>query len=69
MAKQEPVPITGVWVRRDFAHLGGKLRVLVEVGGEWRLVQEHDDEPGPHQSHISHITEPAGILSAPVVES
>lgn len=59
---KEPVAITGVWVHRAFDHLGGKLEVMVEVDGVWRTVQEHG---GPEQGYISHITETAGILSAP----
>lgn len=58
----EPVAISGIWVRRQFDHLGGNLEILVEYEGRWRLIQEH---PGPFQGMISHITEPAGIRSAP----
>ncbi len=59
MAKQ-PVAITGVWV----AGRDGKIAVAVEVDGQWRQIQAHITTDGL----ISHITEPAGILAAPVVE-
>lgn len=64
MAK-DVVNISGVWVHRTFDHLGGQLKILVEIDGEWRLLQTHD---GP-QEFISHITEVGGMLSAPVIET
>lgn len=51
------VKITGIWLRRS----GDELHVLVEVNKQWhKAIVEHFD------GNISHIVEPAGILSAPV---
>jgi hypothetical protein len=58
---QKVVPVTGVWVRREFEHLGGRLTVLVEVEGRWRALNTWAPE-----GHISHIYEPAGIVRAPL---
>jgi hypothetical protein len=55
------IAVTGVWVRRDFAHLGGELTVLVEIDGQWRRLGTWGAE-----GVISHIFEPAGIRDAPV---
>lgn len=57
---KEPVPVGGIWVRRAFPHLGGKLEVLAEVDGQWRLLHEWNDD-----GVISHIFEPSGIRDAP----
>jgi hypothetical protein len=60
----EPVPVTGVWLHKNFPHLqDGKLDLYVEVEGNWRHIQEHEH---PDQGVISHITEVAGIRDAPV---
>lgn len=58
------VTVSGVWIRRDFPHLGGKLTVLVEVDGQWRALGTWEPD-----THISHIFEPAGITNAPVDHS
>lgn len=69
----EVVEISGVWVRRS----AEQLQVLVEMGGEWRLVI---DRPWPADGtgEISHIAEPAGknfwptdtlIVAPPVVRT
>jgi hypothetical protein len=55
---RQPVPVTGVWLRKTTS---GLLEVLVETDGVWRLVVEEICDDGP----ISHIVEPAGILGAP----
>lgn len=55
---QEPVAIQGVWLD---AH-SGRIKVRVEVDGVWRNVL---DLPNIDEGHISHIVEPAGILSSP----
>lgn len=61
---QPPVAVTGVWLRTAGGESGPdrRLEVLVEVDGKWRLIQS---EPTNQFGEISHITEPAGILSAP----
>lgn len=58
---QEPVPVSGIWLRKKFAHLGGEIQVLVEVDGVWRLLGTWPNDDGC----ISHIFEPAGIRNAP----
>jgi hypothetical protein len=30
---QEPVPVGGIWLRKNFAHLGNEIEVLAEVDG------------------------------------
>jgi hypothetical protein len=53
----EPVPITGLWLRRE----GDDAVVLVEVDGEWRkVITERFD------GAFSHIAESTYILDAPV---
>lgn len=61
---QAPIPITGVWLRTAGGESGPgrRLEVLVEVDGNWRLIQS---EPTNHDGEISHITEPLGIVYAP----
>jgi hypothetical protein len=57
VAKQQPIPVGGVWLD---AH-SGRIRVRVEINGEWRdVIDERNDE-----GHISHIVEPAGITDSP----
>ena len=57
------IGVGGVWIRRR----GGendqhaKVEVLVEMGGEWRLLGSE-----PLDASFSHIWEPAGIESAPL---
>lgn len=63
MGKGPAVQVTGVWLQKDTAYNGGELRVLVEVGGQWRQVITDIADDGP----ISYIVEPAGITSASVV--
>lgn len=53
MAKQAPIPITGVWLD---AH-SGRIKVRVEIDGQWRDVIDERNDDG----HISHIVEPAGL--------
>lgn len=54
---KRPVDVTGVWLD---AH-SGRIRVRVEIAGEWRtVIDEHNDD-----GHISHIIEPSGMLKAP----
>jgi hypothetical protein len=61
---KEPVPVTAVWVHKNFPHLsGGRLDVYVETDGDWHHIQSHDR---PDDGCISHITEIAGIRNAPV---
>jgi hypothetical protein len=62
MARQDPIQVHGVLVQRDFPHLGGKLRVLVETENGWQLLHEW-----PREGHISHIFEPSGIAKSPVM--
>jgi len=54
------VLVTGVWVRKDFGHLGGQIEVLVEVDGKWCSLDTWKNDDGC----ISHIFETAGILKA-----
>lgn len=60
---KESVPITGVWVHRNFDHLNGELEVMVEIDGKWRSIQKH-----PPEGYISHITETRGMLAAPLAD-
>lgn len=61
---QDPIGVTGVWLRTSGGESGPdrRLEVLVEVNGTWRLIQS---EPTNHAGQISHITEPLGIVYAP----
>lgn len=64
---QEPVPVTGVWLRvsggaPDSAY--DVVEVLVEVDGSWRQVVVDRACSGP----VSHIVEPSGIRKAPAPE-
>jgi hypothetical protein len=59
---QEAVPVTGVWLRTTD---NGKLEVLVETAGEWRVVID-GYRIGEREQEISHIVEPAGILKGEV---
>lgn len=52
MAKQEPVPVSGIWLRSR----GTDIEVLVEREGQWYVVIEE------YGNSISHIVEPLGIL-------
>lgn len=55
--RHEPVPITGLWLRRE----GDDAVALVEVNGEWRkVIAERCD------GAFSHITEQSGIMQSPV---
>ncbi|HEV2929374.1 MAG TPA: hypothetical protein VGW74_11835 [Propionibacteriaceae bacterium] len=58
---QEPVPVSGIWLRKKFAHLGNDIEVLAEVDGVWRLLGTWTNDDGC----ISHIMEPAKIRHAP----
>lgn len=53
MSKQEPVGVTGIWLRRNG---NDRTEVLVERNGQWWLVIDEYGET------ISHIVEPEGIL-------
>jgi hypothetical protein len=54
---QDPVAVTGVWLRRIGAH----AEVLAEVDGQWRLLaREYLD------SNFSHIVEPSLIRRAQI---
>ncbi len=55
---KDTMPISGVWLRRS----GGRIQLLVEYEGEWRLV---NDEPDDEGCPISHITECEGINLSP----
>lgn len=56
MALQEPVAISGLWLRRFGA---GDIQVLIERDGQWYLAINEYGET------ISHICEPLGMLNAP----
>ena len=53
------VLISGVWLR----FIEGKVQVLAEVEGKWRMLMEESLEGNPT---FSHIYEPLGVRSAPV---
>lgn len=53
------VLISGVWIR----YIEGKIQVLAEVGGKWRMLMEEPPDANPT---FSHIYEPLDIRSAPV---
>jgi hypothetical protein len=56
MPNQEPVEITGAWVRR----IGDNVEMLIERNGNWYLIAtEHVD------GAFSHIVEPNGIRKSP----
>ena len=57
-SKQDPVLIQGVWLD---AH-SGRIKVRVEVGGQWLNVL---NLPNVGHAHISHIVEPDGIRKSP----
>ena len=60
--EKDMVEVTGVKLRC----FNGKVEVLVEVGGSWRLaISERYDDEGV----ISHIVEPSGIRRAPIEEA
>ena len=59
--------ITGVWLRKDFAHLGNKVEVLIEreeEPGTWRLLTSQTSDEGM----ISHIFEEGAMAKAPKEE-
>ena len=51
------IEVEGIWLRTD----GDKLRVLVQVGGTWRIAIEHRPWLEEEDGTISHIAEPCGI--------
>jgi hypothetical protein len=59
-AAKESVPVMGIWLRTR----GDRVQVLVETGGQWRLV--HDQPFHAPEDCISAIAEPGGILGSPV---
>ena len=52
------VPVSGIWVRR----IGDDIQLLAEIDEQWRLIAID-----PLDGHLSHIVEPSGILSGPVI--
>ena len=53
MGKQEPILISGLWIRKfDEDH----IQVLLEIDNEWKLILDE-----PLFGSISHIVEPLGI--------
>lgn len=69
---QEPVPITGLWLRSEvdenYAHGPDRLVILVEVDGEWRHCLVQDTSTLVDSGPISHIVESSGIRRSPVNE-
>lgn len=62
MTTPPTVEIRGVWLIKDTAHLGNRLRVAVELAdGTTREVITERADDGP----ISHYVHPSGILAAP----
>lgn len=58
---QEPVPVTGVWLRTQNEH----VQVLLEFDGEWHLINDEWLGDGA-KTIIGHITEPLGIRRSPI---
>lgn len=58
VSKQEPIAITGLWLR----NLGDHVIVEVEIDGEWHQVIR--EFCGPVECAFSHIIEPDGIRQA-----
>jgi hypothetical protein len=56
----DPVPISGAWLRGTVDGDLVTVEMLVEIDGEWRLLCREVAQ-GP----ISHIVEPSGIAGAP----
>jgi hypothetical protein len=52
------VLVEGIWLR----FIEGKVQVLAEVEGKWRLLMEESLDGNPT---FSHIYEPSGISVAP----
>ena len=57
---KDTIPISGVWLRT----VGGRVQLLVEFKGKWRLVI--DEALDGDATTISHITELEGINLSPV---
>jgi hypothetical protein len=55
---KETVEISGLMLRT----LGQYIVVELEINGKWHIVAR--DYQGPTETSISHIIEPAGILTA-----
>ena len=54
---KDTMPISGVWLRT----IGGRIHLLVEYEGRWRLVNDE-----PLCDRVSHITECEGINLSPI---
>jgi hypothetical protein len=52
--------VTGIWLRKQHAHLGNNIEVLIEVDGDWRLLTRQVSDTGP----ISHIFEEGAMEKA-----
>lgn len=67
MIAKPKISITGLWTRTRGDGADGMrcqtIEVLLEIDGEWKLVQSHPLYMSIEQE-ISHITEPAGIARA-----
>lgn len=57
MASSEPVPVTGLWLRK----IGDQVQMLAEIDGAWRLIWEEHQE-GP----FSAICEARGFRGKPL---
>lgn len=57
MAKSEPVPVTGAWLRR----IGIEAQLLLEIDGQWRLIVAE-----PVDGPFSHITEARAFADRPL---
>jgi hypothetical protein len=62
---KDSVRVSGVWLVKTPSNLGNKIEVLVEVDGQWRRAISTIADDGP----ISHISEPAGMRTAPPAET
>ena len=61
---QNPVPCSGLWVRKTGIGEYARVEVLIEFHGTWRLV--HSEKVSAFtDGEVSHIIEPLGRRQAP----
>jgi HK97 family phage prohead protease len=61
--RQEPVAITGLWLRA----LGNSVQACVEIDEEWRLAID-EMVVAEIEGIVSHICEPLGMRNAPLLD-
>lgn len=62
--RQEPVAITGLWLRA----LGNSIQACVEIDEEWRLAID-EMVVAEIEGIVSHICEPLGMRHAPLLDT